>query len=73
MPKESVPPQPVFHLEHRWRGVWAIRFSKRGNLEELEAQMRVIDGYRGGNWPQRITDDRGKVLVQNEAARAFSG
>jgi hypothetical protein len=66
---DAVPPQPMFHLENRWRGIWAIRFSRRGGLEALEAQMKLIDSYRGGNWPQRITDDRGKVLIQNEAAR----
>jgi hypothetical protein len=66
-------PQPALHLENRWRGIWAIRFSRRGSLDALVAQMRIIDGYRGSNWPQRITDDAGRVLVQNDAARLLNG
>ena len=61
--------QPTLHLQDRRKGNWGIRFSKRGPLSAIQAQMVVIDGYRGGNWPQRITDDLGNVLVQNEAAR----
>ena len=61
--------QPTLHLQDRRKGNWAIRFSKRGPLSAIQAQMAVIDSYRGGNWPQRITDDLGNVLVQNEAAR----
>jgi len=63
--------QPTLHLEDRRRGVWSVRFSRRGTLEALEAQMLVIDGYRGTNWPQRIVDDTGHVLTQNKAADSY--
>lgn len=66
---DGLPPEPTLHLEDLRRGTWSVRISRRGSLEAMVEQMKVIDGYRGGNWPQRITDDSGKVLLQNEAAR----
>jgi len=62
-------PEPTLHLQWRRRGAWATSFSRRASLEVLETQMRLIDSYRGGNWPQRIIDDDGRILLQNEAAR----
>lgn len=68
-----IPPEPTLHLQSQRRGLWTTSVSRRVSLEVLETQMRLIDSYRGGNWPQRIVDDDGRVLLQNEAARQLTG